>query len=110
MQSSADLVPSPPPSLSNFPPACRTVRTVSRALTPVLGWRPVGMPLPSSLTVQDPSGSRTVSMMVAWPARASSTQLSTTSQTRWCRPSGPVEPMYMPGRLRTGSRPSRTVI
>src|SRR5262245_59922236 len=39
---------------------------------------------------------------------ASSTELSTTSQIRWCRPTRPVEPMYMPGRLRTGSRPSRT--
>src|SRR5215203_5297054 len=27
---------------------------------------------------------------------------------RWCRPASPVEPMYMPGRLRTGSRPSST--
>ena len=42
------------------------------------------------------------------PAIASSTELSTTSQTQWWRPDGPVEPMYMPGRLRTGSRPSRT--
>lgn len=33
---------------------------------------------------------------------------SATSYTRWCRPRGPVEPMYMPGRLRTASRPSRT--
>src|SRR5580658_10890111 len=41
---------------------------------------------------------------------ASSTELSTTSQTRWWRPLGPVEPMYMPGRCRTGSRPSRTVM
>src|ERR671914_721775 len=29
---------------------------------------------------------------------------------RWCRPRVPVEPMYMPGRLRTASRPSRTVM
>ncbi len=42
------------------------------------------------------------------PAIASSTALSTTSHTQWWRPDGPVEPMYMPGRLRTGSRPSRT--
>jgi hypothetical protein len=28
--------------------------------------------------------------------------------TRWCRPRGPVLPMYMPGRLRTGSSPSKT--
>ena len=30
---------------------------------------------------------------------ASSTELSTTSQTRWWRPVGPVDPMYMPGPL-----------
>src|SRR5919202_3103681 len=41
---------------------------------------------------------------------ASSTELSTTSHTRWWRPLRPVEPMYMPGRLRTGSSPSRTVM
>ena len=41
---------------------------------------------------------------------ASSTELSTTSQTRWCRPVGPVEPMYIPGRLRTASSPSRMVM
>src|SRR4051812_30598686 len=28
----------------------------------------------------------------------------------WCRPRSPVEPMYIPGRLRTASRPSRTVM
>src|SRR4051794_4617520 len=28
----------------------------------------------------------------------------------WCRPRSPVEPMYMPGRLRTASRPSSTVM
>jgi hypothetical protein len=28
--------------------------------------------------------------------------------TRWCSPSGPVVPMYIAGRLRTGSRPSST--
>ena len=44
------------------------------------------------------------------PASASSTPLSTISQIRWWRPRSPVEPMYMPGRLRTASRPSRTWI
>ena len=41
-------------------------------------------------------------MRVQWPAMASSTELSTTSQTRWWRPLGPVEPMYMPGPLADG--------
>src|ERR671914_322485 len=29
---------------------------------------------------------------------------------RWWSPRDPVEPTYMPGRSRTGSRPSRTVM
>src|SRR5262245_6022058 len=37
-------------------------------------------------------------------------ELSTTSNTRWCRPRSAVSPMYMPGRLRTASRPSRTLM
>src|SRR5665648_393701 len=37
-------------------------------------------------------------------------ELSTTSQTKWCRPRSPVVPMYMLGRLRTASSPSRTVM
>src|SRR5689334_12545579 len=41
---------------------------------------------------------------------ASSIALSSTSQARWWRPAVPTPPMYMPGRLRTGSRPSRTVM
>ena len=47
-------------------------------------------------------------MSSQWPASASSIELSTTSNTRWCRPvPSEVSPMYMPGRLRTASRPSR---
>src|SRR5580700_6629196 len=41
---------------------------------------------------------------------ASSTELSTTSQTRWCKPISPVEPIYIAGRRRTASRPPRTLI
>mmetsp|Transcript_3535 Transcript_3535/g.8517 ORF Transcript_3535/g.8517 Transcript_3535/m.8517 type:complete len:223 (+) Transcript_3535:1809-2477(+) len=104
------LYPPAPPRFSNFPPACKTVRTVSRALIFVFGCTSVGIPRPSSTTVQDPSGLMVVEIKVACPAKASSTELSTTSHTRWCKPSGPVDPMYMPGRFRTGSRPSKTVI
>ena len=43
--------------------------------------------------------------------RCSSTALSTASHTRWWRPEPSwTSPMYMPGRLRTASRPSRTVM
>src|SRR4051812_6352427 len=69
-----------------------------------------GMPRPSSATRQPPSASRVTSMRVACPAIASSTELSTTSHTRWCRPLRPVDPMYIPGRFRTASRPSRMVM
>ena len=55
-----------------------------------------------------PSARSVTSTRVQWPAIASSIALSTTSHTRWCKPDGPVEPMYMPGRLRTGSSPSST--
>src|SRR6476659_7724763 len=47
-------------------------------------------------------------MRVATFAIASSMLLSTTSHTSWWRPRASVEPMYMPGRLRTACRPSRT--
>ena len=57
-----------------------------------------------------PSARSITPTLVAKPAIASSTELSTTSQIRWCRPRSPVEPMYMPGRLRTASRPSSTVM
>src|SRR5438067_10854244 len=66
------------------------------------------MPRPLSDTVTELSGWMTTSAESQWPAIASSTELSTTSYTRWWRPRGPVEPMYMPGRLRTASSPSST--
>jgi hypothetical protein len=46
-------------------------------------------------------------MSVQAPARTSSIELSTTSQTRWWRPRMSVDPMYIPGRFRTADRPSR---
>src|SRR3954471_6787791 len=47
-------------------------------------------------------------MCLATPASASSTPLSMISQTQCMRPRVSVDPMYMPGRLRTASSPSRT--
>ena len=48
---------------------------------------------------------------VAKPACASSTALSMISNAMWCRPDpSSVSPIYMPGRRRTASRPSRTEI
>src|SRR5712692_9077541 len=73
-------------------------------------WLSTGMPRPLSDTRQPPSASNVTSILVASPAIASSTELSTTSYTRWCSPDGPVDPMYMPGRSRTGSRPLSTVM
>src|SRR5689334_9932484 len=57
--------------------------------------RPASVPSPA------PSPSRVLSMRDAWPAIASSTELSTTSHTQWSRPLAPVLPMYIPGRLRS---------
>ena len=45
---------------------------------------------------------------VPWPPSASSTELSMISHTQCIKPRLSVEPMYMPGRLRTASRPSST--
>src|SRR5438477_6429387 len=44
------------------------------------------------------------------PARCSSIELSSTSNTMWCRPRSSGSPMYMPGRLRTASSPSNLSI
>src|SRR5215217_2671651 len=83
----------------------------SRALFFVFGCLSTGMPRPSSATViDDPSACRVTTMFEAWPFIASSTELSRISQTRWCSPAAPTPPMYIPGRLRTGSSPSRTVM
>ena len=84
--------------------------TVSRAVLPVWAWMSMGMPRPLSLTVMWPSWAMDTLTWVANPAIASSTQLSAISTIRWRRPVGPVDPMYMPGRSRTASKPSRTWI
>src|SRR5262249_27903844 len=66
---------------------------------------------PLSRTVQEPSAFRITSMRSAWPASVSSIALSTTSCTMWCRPEpSSVSPIYMPGRLRTASRPFSTLM
>ncbi len=67
-----------------------------------------GIPRPLSVTVTELSVWIVTVILSANPAMASSIALSTTSYTRWCRPLALVVPMYIPGRLRTGSRPSRT--
>src|SRR5260370_2870929 len=69
-----------------------------------------GMPRPLSTTVTELSACTVTWISSAKPANASSTELSTTSQTRWCKPMSPVEPMYIAGRRRTASSPPRTLI
>ena len=69
-----------------------------------------GIPEPLSFTVIDSSGLMVTSIRSQRPASASSTEFATTSYARWWRPLEPVEPMYIPGRFRTGSSPSRTVM
>ena len=93
---------------SNFPPAWRVVSTVVSADFFVLGCGFTGIPLPLSFTVTEPFFSRTTSIWLHRPAIASSTELSTTSQIRWWRPFGPVEPIYIAGLFLTASRPSKT--
>ena len=53
-------------------------------------------------------GSSATSIRSAWPATASSMALSRISAAKWCRAFSSVPPIYMPGRRRTGSSPSRT--
>src|SRR5258706_9525323 len=71
----------------------------------------VGMPRPLSTTEIELSVWITTLMSSQWPASASSIALSTTSKTIWCRPvPSAVSPIYMPGRLRTASRPLRILM
>jgi len=74
------------------------------------GLHGVGVSVVNALseTVTELSGWIVTSTREQWPASASSTELSTTSYTRWCRPRWPMSPMYMAGRFRTASSPSRT--
>src|SRR5215218_5170401 len=48
-------------------------------------------------------------MSAPCPASASSTELSMISHRQCIRPRESVDPMYMPGRLRTASSPSSTL-
>ena len=73
-----------------------------------VGCMSTGMPRPLSTTVTELSAWIVTNTVSQYPASASSMELSTTSYTRWCRPRAEVDPMYMPGRLRTASRPLRT--
>jgi len=96
--------------LSNFPPACSSVSTTSTADFLCSGISSTGIPLPSSSTIIELSASIVIVMFLQCPAIASSMELSTTSYTKWCRPSFPVPPMYIPGLFLTASNPSRTCI
>ena len=83
----------------------------SAADTPSSVWIPVGMPRPLSSTVTEPSGLSWIRMRSQWPASDSSIALSLTSNTMWWSPEpSSVSPIYIPGRLRTASRPLRTLI
>ena len=95
----------PPP---NLPPACSLVKTTSTPDRPVRGSMSTGMPRALSRTSTLPSVCRMTSIREPWPPSASSTELSMISHRQCIRPRESVEPMYMPGRLRTASRPSST--
>src|SRR5262249_17745980 len=66
---------------SNLPPACNVVSTTSTAGRFSTGCLSTGMPRPLSTTRTPPSASRVTTMVSQYPASASSTALSTTSQT-----------------------------
>jgi hypothetical protein len=66
-------------SRSNFPPACRTLRTTSAAGFPSSGMRSTGIPRPLSSTVTELSAWMTTETVSQYPAIASSMELSTTS-------------------------------
>src|SRR5262249_32801247 len=87
---------------------CSSVITISAAerFASSSSLIPVGMPRPLSITEMELSVWIVTLISSQNPASASSTELSTTSNTMWCRPvPSEVSPMYMPGRLRTPSRP-----
>jgi len=71
----------------------------------------VGMPRPLSITLIELSVWIVTVISLQKPANASSMALSTTSNTMWCRPvPSEVSPMYIPGRLRTASKPFSTLM
>ncbi len=73
--------------------------------TPSLACLSTGIPRPLSETESEPSSWSVTTISSANPAIASSAELSMTSWARWF---GRSVVVYMPGRLRTGSRPVRT--
>ena len=83
----------------------------SAAERPSSGWMSVGMPRPLSSMVMELSELMATVMVLQCPAKASSMALSSTSNTMWCRPVPSwVSPIYIPGRLRTASKPLRTLM
>src|SRR5712671_6820597 len=91
-------------------PAAEVVLTVLHAGRFSVACMSTGMPRPLSTTVTESSACTVTLISSAWPAMASSTELSTTSQTRWCNPISPVDPMYIAGRKRTASMPPSTLM
>ena len=101
------LYPLSPP---NFPPACNFVYTVSAADIFVFGCISTGIPLPSSSTFIIFPGSIVTCIFLQYPAKASSTALSTISYTKWWSPLIDTLPIYIPGLFLTASSPSSTWI
>ncbi len=85
------------------------MNTTSTPVRPVRGSMSTGTPRPLSTTSTLPSEWSVTPIDVPCPANASSTELSMISHKQCMRPRSSVEPMYIPGRLRTASSPSRTL-
>ena len=67
-----------------------------------------GIPRPLSSTVAEPSFSSVTIISEQYPAKCSSTELSTISYIKWFNPLVPTLPIYIPGLFLTGSSPSST--
>ena len=93
-----------------LPPEWRVVSTSSTVGIFFTGCGSTGMPRPSSWIEIEPSTWMVTSIREQCPARCSSTELSSTSETQWCSARSSVPPMYMPGFFRTASKPSRVLI
>ena len=97
-------------SLLNLPPACNTVYTTRAVGIFFVGWMSTGTPRPLSSTTTPPSFNNVKWSSLQNPARCSSIPLSRISHIIWWRPLVPVLPIYIPGRLRTASNPSKITI
>ncbi|PPE04593.1 hypothetical protein EELLY_v1c02730 [Entomoplasma ellychniae] len=71
---------------------------------------PIGNHITLFEAVTLPFFSNTTLILLQYPAKASSIELSTIFQTKWWRPRVSVEPIYISGRFSTAFRSLKTWI